>query len=57
VRPDGVGVLPPLLDEHLGLEQRVERVPMLPKHTTCPAFAQPITAKSVSDILDRSPPR
>ena len=25
VRPDGVVVLPPLLDQHLGLEQRVER--------------------------------
>jgi len=33
------------------------RVPMLPKHTTCPAFAQSITAKNTSDVLDRSPPR
>jgi hypothetical protein len=31
------------------------RVPMLPKHTTCPAFAQSITAKYTSDVLDRSP--
>jgi hypothetical protein len=27
VRPDRVGVLPPPLDEHRGLEQRVERFP------------------------------
>ena len=27
VRPDGVGVLPPPFDEHLGLERRVERFP------------------------------
>jgi len=33
------------------------RVPMLTKHETCPAFAQSITAKSISDMLDRSPPR
>ncbi len=33
------------------------RIPMLPKHKTCPAFAQSITAKSISDMLDRSPPR
>jgi hypothetical protein len=32
------------------------RVPMLPKDTTFPAFAQSITAKSISDMLDRSPP-
>jgi hypothetical protein len=32
------------------------RVPMRTKHTTCPAFAQSITAKSTSDVLDRSPP-
>jgi hypothetical protein len=32
------------------------RVPVLPKHTTCPAFAQSITAKNTSDVLDRSPP-
>ena len=32
------------------------RVPMLPQHSTCPAFAQSITAKSTSDALDRSPP-
>jgi hypothetical protein len=32
------------------------RVPMLPKQKTCPAFAQSITAKSISDMLDRSPP-
>ena len=32
------------------------RVPMLTKHETCPAFAQSITAKSISDMLDRSPP-
>jgi hypothetical protein len=31
-------------------------VPMLPKHETCPAFAQSITAKSTSDVLDRSLP-
>ena len=30
---------------------------MLPKHETCPAFAQSITAKSISDMLDRSPER
>jgi hypothetical protein len=33
------------------------RFPMLPEHTTCPAFAQSITAKNTSDVLDRSPPR
>jgi hypothetical protein len=33
------------------------RVPMLPKHETCQAFAQSITAKSTSDVLDHSPPR
>jgi hypothetical protein len=33
------------------------RVPMLPKHTTCPLFAQSIAAKNTSDVLDRSPPR
>ena len=32
------------------------RVPMLTQHKTCPAFAQSITAKSISDVLDRSPP-
>jgi len=32
------------------------RVPMLPKHETSPAFAQSITAKNTSDVLDRSPP-
>jgi hypothetical protein len=32
------------------------RVPILTKHKTCPAFAQSITAKSISDMLDRSPP-
>jgi len=32
-------------------------VPMLPKHKTCPAFAQSITAKSTSDVLDRSLPQ
>jgi len=30
---------------------------MLPKHTKCPAFAQSITAKITSDVLDRSPPQ
>jgi hypothetical protein len=29
---------------------------MLPKHTTCPAFAQSITVKNISDMLDSSPP-
>jgi hypothetical protein len=33
------------------------RVPMLPKHTTCPAFAQSIMAKSIFLTLDRSPPQ
>lgn len=28
MRPDGVVVLPPTLDEHLGLEQGVERLPL-----------------------------
>jgi hypothetical protein len=32
------------------------RIPMLTKQTTYPAFAQSITAKSISDMLDRSPP-
>ena len=32
------------------------RLPMLPKHKTCPAFAQSITAKNTSNVLDRSPP-
>ena len=32
------------------------RVPMLPEHKTCPAFAQSITAKNTSDVLDRSSP-
>jgi hypothetical protein len=32
------------------------RVPTLSKHETCPAFAQSITAKNTSDVLDRSPP-
>jgi len=31
-------------------------VQMLPKHETCLAFAQSITAKSTSDVLDRSLP-
>ena len=31
-------------------------VPMLPKHETCPAFAQSMTTESTSDVLDRSPP-
>ena len=33
------------------------RVPMLTKCETCPAFAQSITAKNNSNVLDRSPPR
>ena len=32
------------------------RVPMLPQHSTCPAFAQSTTAKNTSDVLDRSQP-
>ena len=29
-------------------------VPMLPQYKTCPAFAQPITAKNTSNALDLS---
>jgi hypothetical protein len=32
------------------------RIAMLTKHETSPAFAQSIAAKSISDMLDRSPP-
>jgi hypothetical protein len=33
------------------------RIPMLPQHLACPTFAQAITAKSTSDVLDRSLPQ
>ena len=31
-------------------------VPMLPKHKTCPAFAESIMAKNTTNVLDSSPP-